>query len=151
MTFRLRRLHLAALFVVASSLPTFAAGQTTNQQIDQLLGDHTKYEAAITKLQKAVATHDAPGVAALVSYPIRVKIKGKNTLIKSTKTFVKNYDAIMTPKITDAVTKQDYEKLFVNATGIMFGDGQVWVNGVCKDKACKNFDAKVITIQNGPK
>ena len=127
MTFRLRRLHLAALFVVASSLPTFAAGQTTNQQIDQLLGDHTKYEAVITK------------------------IKGKNTLVKSPKTFVKNYDAIMTPKITDAVTKQDYEKLFVNATGIMFGDGQVWVNGVCKDKACKNFDAKVITIQGGPK
>ena len=57
----------------------------------------------------------------------------------------------MTPKITDAVTKQDYEKLFVNATGITFGDGQVWVNGVCKDKACKNFDAKVITIQGGPK
>lgn len=54
----------------------------------------------------------------------------------------------MTPDIVSAVTKQKYEDLFVNSHGVMIGNGQVWVNGVCKDDACKKRDVKIITIQH---
>ncbi|MCZ3378630.1 hypothetical protein [Rhizobium sp. AG207R] len=126
-----------------------AQEKTVNQAIDESLGNHTKYETAIKALQKAVAAHDAAGVAALVSYPIRVKVNGKQTNIKSAKAFVDHYDGIMTTGITKAVVDQKYENLTVNYQGIMFGDGQVWVNGICHDSACNNFDVKVITIQEG--
>lgn len=146
-----RQALLAAPLVIAAVMPAFADESSVNQTIDQQLGDHTKYQTVIVALQKAVAAKDAKGVAALVSYPIGVKVNGKETNIKSAAAFEKHYSAIMTPEITKAVNDQKYEDLFVNYQGIMFGDGQVWINGICKDDACKNFDVKVQTIQDGPK
>lgn len=142
---------LTAAVVFATSTFAFAQDTTTNQEIDRLLGDHTKYEAVINALQKAVDAHDAASVAELVSYPISVKVNGKKIRIKSTKAFVEHYDGIMTPEITKAVTDQKYQDLFVNYEGIMFGDGQVWISGICYEQRCKNFDAKVVTIQGGLK
>lgn len=150
-TKRIRQFLLAAPLVFLGAVPVFADETSVNQSIDQTLGDHTKYRAVIVALQKAVAAGDAKGVAALVSYPIGVKINGKETNIKSAKAFQDHYKAIFTPRITKAVVDQKYEDLFVNYQGIMFGDGQVWINGICKDDACKNFDVKVQTIQDGPK
>jgi len=146
-----RQMLLAAPLIIAGAAAAFADESSVNQTIDQQLGDHTKYQAVIVALQKAVAAQDAKGVAALVSYPIGVKVNGKETNIKSAKAFEQHYKAIMTPEITKAVTDQKYEDLFVNYQGIMFGDGQVWINGICTDDTCKNFDVKVQTIQDGPK
>lgn len=146
----MRHVLLATTFALVLVAPAGAQSETTNQTIDQQLGDHTKYEAVIKALQTAVAAHDAAGVAELVSYPIGVRVNGKETHIKSAKAFAENYDAIFTPTIAKAVTDQKYDDLFVNYKGIMFGDGQVWINGICHDNACKEFDAKIITIQEGP-
>lgn len=124
-----------------------AQDKNVNQQIEYNLGDHTKYEAFFHAFQKAVAAHDANAVAALVHYPIGVKVNGKETNIKTPKAFAQYYDGIMSPGITKAVTGQQYDDLFVNYQGIMFGNGQVWINGICQDKECKKFDVKVVTIQ----
>lgn len=145
---QLRRFCLSALLFVAVASPGFAAEGTINQQIDQLLGDHTKYQAVTTKLQQAVVAHDAASVAELVAYPIRVKVNGKEIMLKSARAFVKYYDAIMTPKTTKAIVDQEYDRLFVNYQGIMFGSGQVWISGICHDNACKNFEAKITSIQD---
>ncbi|MDR7219774.1 hypothetical protein [Aminobacter aminovorans] len=144
----MRYILLATSIALVGVVPAEAQNETTNQSIDQLLGDHTKYEAVINALQKAVAAHDAAGVAELVSYPIGVSVNGKEMHIRSAKAFAENYDGIFTPSITKAVTDQKYADLFVNYKGIMFGDGQVWINGICHDNACKNFDAKIIGIQD---
>ena len=83
-----------------------------------------------------------------MSYPIGVNIHGRETVIKSAKAFVQHYDAIVTPAIAKAITEQTYGDLIVNYQGVMFGDGEVWMNGICHDNECKNFDVKVITIQD---
>jgi hypothetical protein len=127
-----------------------AQDKAVNQSIDTVLGDHTKYEAVILALQKSVKAHDPASVAALVNYPIGVTIKGKKKTFKAAKDFIASYDAFMTPDITSAVVKQKYADLLVNQQGVAFGAGQVWINGICKDNACKNFDVKVVTIQSGP-
>lgn len=147
-TKRAKLLLLAVPFIFASSIPAFADEISVNQDIDQLLGDHTKYQAVIVAFQQAVKDHDAEAVAALVDYPIGVEIKGKETNIKSAKTFEENYDAIMTPPIAKAVVDQQYGELVVNYKGIMFGDGQVWISGICTDNECKGFDVKIDTIQD---
>lgn len=139
-----------ALFLIAVSLPARADEKDINQQIDELLGEHAKYHAVIVEFQKAVSAHDAAGAAKLISYPIGVKVKGKETVIKSAKAFEQHYDDILTPAIRKAVVNQSYEDLFVNYQGIMFGTGQVWVSGICHDNACKTFEAKVTSIQEGP-
>ncbi|RJG43582.1 hypothetical protein [Mesorhizobium sp. DCY119] len=137
--------------MATGSFPAYAQdSKTTNQAIDEALGNHAQYETVIKALQQGVKGKDAKAVAALVNYPISVKISGKDTEIKSEKDFVTHYDAIFTPKIAKVVEDQKYEDLFVNYQGIMFGDGQVWINGICKDSACKAVDAKIVTIQDGP-
>jgi len=70
----IQQLYLSAVIAFGVAVPSFAQDQTTNQAIDENLGDHTKYEAVITTFQKAVADHDAAGVAALVQYPIGLKV-----------------------------------------------------------------------------
>ncbi|WP_139093197.1 hypothetical protein [Pararhizobium polonicum] len=145
---RIQQFLFAMPFVLAGTTPVLADESGVNQSIDQLLGDHTKYRAVIVALQKAVAAHDASGVAALVDYPIGVAVNGKETNIKSAKVFAKHYDGIITPRIAKAITEQKYGDLFVNYKGVMFGDGQVWINGVCHDNECKNFDVKIETIQD---
>ena len=147
-TKRVQQLLFALPLLIGSARPALADEASVNQSIDEQLGDHTKYQAVIVALQKAVAEHDAKGVAALVSYPIGVEINGKETNVKSPKVFEENYDGIITPSIADAITKQQYSDLFVNYQGIMFGDGEVWISGICNDDECKEFDAKVSTIQD---
>jgi hypothetical protein len=142
---------LSALCACVAPALALADESATNGAIDDAFGEHTKYEAVILSFQKAVAAHDSAAVAKLVSYPISVSIKGQKTTVSNAKGFVANYDAIITPDIVATVKNQKYEDLFVNYQGVMFGRGQIWVNGVCKDKACKTQDVKVITIQHGPK
>jgi hypothetical protein len=142
---------LSTLCACAAPALALADESATNGAIDDAFGEHAKYEAVILSFQKAVAAHDSPTVAKLVSYPISVFIKGRETAIRNAKAFVANYDAIMTPDIVAAVKNQKYEDLFVNSHGVMFGNGKVWVNGVCKDNFCKTLDVKVITIQHAAK
>jgi hypothetical protein len=142
---------LSTLCACAAPALSLADESATNGAIDDAFGEHAKYEAVILSLQKAVAAHDVTAVADLVRYPISVSINGRKTMIRNAKAFIANYSAIMTPDIVATVKSQKYEDLFVNYQGVMFGRGQIWVNGVCKDKACKTQDVKVITIQHGPK
>ncbi|RSL15511.1 hypothetical protein EDE15_1001 [Edaphobacter aggregans] len=149
------RTQLASLIVLICVLVSPALAQNTpadpknvDQSIDTLLGDHTKVRQLVTDLQQAVAKHDAVAVAALVHYPIRVKLHGKPTYLNNAKAFVKNYDHIITPDIVAVIQNQKYEDLFVNYQGAMFGEGEVWITGFCIDNACKPPDIKVGTIQS---
>lgn len=126
-----------------------AGDQAINDSIDNVLGDHTRYQAAIAHLQQAVAAKDAAAAAALVDYPFTATIDGKKTAIKDADAFVAQYDKIVTPAIADTIVKQKYAELMVSGKGVMFGSGEAWLNGVCKDKGCKAFDVKVVTIQPG--
>lgn len=133
----------------AALAPALAQTPDVNQTIDTVLGDHAKYQAVIAALQAGVKNKDAAAVSALVSYPITVKIHGKKTRIKTAADFARNYDAIITPAIAAVIENQNYDDLLVNAQGIMFGKGEVWINGICKDTACSQSDVKVVTIQPG--
>ncbi len=127
-----------------------AGDEAVDASIDSALGDHTRYRAVIEQFQKAVAGKDAAAVAALVQYPFRATVGGKTVVIKDAAGFVARYDEIVTPAIAGAIVKQKYADLFVNYKGVMFGNGEAWVNGICKDNACKSFDVKVVAIQPGP-
>ena len=124
--------------------------QAVNDSIDSNLGDHTRYQAVIQQLQAAVAAGDAAKVAPLVQYPISVDIGGKKTSLKNEQEFVARYPEFMTDDIRKAIVDTKYSDLFVNYKGVMFGSGQAWINGICKDDACKAFDVKVVTLQHGP-
>ena len=118
-----------------------------NQAIDEALGDHVRYEAVIRQLQQAVAANDAAAVAALVDYPFAIVRDGQPLKIADAEAFVRDHDRIMTPPIAEAIKRQKYSELMVNYNGVKFGSGEAWVNGICKDDACKDVDVRVVALQ----
>ena len=117
------------------------------QAIDEVLGDHVRYEAVIRQLQRAVAANDTAAVAALVNYPFVTVRDGESLRVADAEAFVREYDRIMTPPIAEAIKRQKYSQLMVNYKGVMFGNGEAWVNGICRDDACKNVDVRVVALQ----
>ncbi len=124
------------------------AEAAVDEAIDSNLGDHERYKAVIVALQRAVAAEDAAAVAALVEYPISVQVDGKDRTIKDPAGFIDAYGKFMTPEIRQAIVGTDYKDLFVNYKGVMFGNGQAWINGICKDDRCESFEVKLVTLQS---
>ena len=148
------RIKLAQLILISSVLllPAGAIAQTPTAELDKSIdlsvGSHAKVQQLLFNLQQAVAKHNPAAVAALVHYPIKVNPGKRPITIKSPKAFIKDYDAIITHDIQDAIFKQKYENLFVNSQGAMIGDGEVWITGICRDKSCRQTDIKIGTIQD---
>lgn len=143
-----RILALACLMAGATGLAHAASEDDVNGAIDFNLGNHALFETSIKAFQQAVVSRNKADVAAFVRYPIVVRINGHKRTISSSAAFLKAYDQIMTPDIVAAVKGQKYEDLFVNYQGVMFGDGEVWINGICLDRQCKHTVPKVVTIQH---
>jgi hypothetical protein len=144
------RLATLTVLLATTILPLKAQSDGVDKSIDTMLGDnaHPQVRQLVTDLQQAVAAHDPAAVAALVHYPIRVKLHGKPTNLNTPKAFVKNYDSIITPDIATVIGRQKYEALFVNYQGAMLGEGEVWITGFCTDNTCKHPDIKIGTIQS---
>jgi hypothetical protein len=139
-------LMLALCLSIAPALAQTDAD--TDAAIDSNLGDHALYRAAFDAIQKAVADDDKAGFAEWVSYPITVTADGEEMSISEAAQFVEHYDNILTDEIKTAINDQAWANLFANYQGVMFGNGQVWLNGICKDDTCAEFDVKIITIQS---
>ncbi|WP_421759100.1 hypothetical protein [Devosia sp.] len=145
----MKRLALFALILALGASPVFAQSVAdVNASIETVLGDPAKYGEAFEAIQAAVGAGEAAVVADWVSYPITVREGGDEVTIEGPEDFIAQYDQIITDAISQAVVSQKYEDLFVNADGVMFGNGEVWLNGICKDDACSDFDVKIVTIQS---
>lgn len=138
-------LLLVGQLVLAADAAT-AGAAAVNQRIDQVLGDHGRFEPVIHAFQKAVTANDAATVAALVAYPLKVTLGGKRTTIRDARDFVAHYAAIVPPASAAVIGRQRYGTLFVNAQGVMLGNGEAWINGICKDTACKDPEVKVVAF-----
>ena len=151
------RTQLTSFLILTCLLVSHALAQSSpadppdiDKSIDAMIGDntHTQVHQLVTDLQQAVAKHDPAAVAALVHYPIKVKLHGKPTYLNTPKSFIKNYDNIITPDIATVIQNQKYENLFINYQGAMFGEGEVWITGFCTGDTCKHPDIKIGTIQS---
>jgi hypothetical protein len=150
MRIRIRFASFVAAFMALLSVAALAQNRADiDKAIETNIGDPVKFHDAFICLQHAIEKHDAAAVAALVSYPITVNPKANKAMrIRTPQAFVASYDKVITPHIAEVIEKQKYDELFVNYQGAMFGSGEVWLTGICKDKECKQTDIKIKTIQN---
>lgn len=102
-------------------------------------------QAFLTSLQTAVRSDDRRRIAKLVHYPLRVNRAAAGSAgsaapvprnVANAAAFVQGYGTIFTPKVREAVLRQDPAKLFRNAQGAMIGNGEVWFAGVCRTPGC---------------
>lgn len=143
----MRRVTPLALSLLIATSAFAQSAEAVNTVLDTIFGEHEKFETAFAALQDAVTADDAETVAALAAYPLVVKV-GARREIANEADFVAAYESIMTPEIVSAVTAQTYDALFANDQGIMFGNGQVWMSGVCEDDGCDVWNVRIITIQS---
>lgn len=136
----------AALFAATPALAQTAAD--VDQQIDTVLGPHETYATAIARIQEALKERDVEKLAGYIAYGEPLKVNGADVVIADETQLTAEFDSLFNQKVTDAVVNQTYETLFVNQDGIMFGDGELWLNGVCDDEACEFPFVTIIAINN---
>ena len=130
-----RRLQLILALALVLVLTLAGAGRAagpTQEECD--LGGFdspAKLTSLIANLQKAVKSGDKAAVAALVDYPITVKLGGAERDIENQADFIKNYDAIMTKPVRDAVLSFKMKDYFINRQGLTMSDdtgkGSIWL------------------------
>ncbi|MET0289580.1 MAG: hypothetical protein ABW178_08130 [Pseudoxanthomonas sp.] len=124
------------------------ARQEMDARVERVLGDAAGYRSMVATLKQAVAARDAVAVAALVHYPLEARIAGKRVEVNDAAQFQAQYAQLMVPEIVRAIERQDYDQAMVNQQGIMLGDGQVWISGVCATEDCSDHPPpQVVTLQ----
>lgn len=140
-----------AFAVVASALfvssPSRADEASVDQQIETLLGDAPDYKELFYAFKVALEEGKSDIVVSLVNYPLTVTIDGEDATYGSEQELLDAYDSVFTEAIIEAVSAQDYGTLFVNSEGVMIGNGEVWITGICEDSACTSALPRVSVIQ----
>ena len=140
-------LVLAVVAGLASSASLAQTAADTDAVIDAVLGDHLQYREAFDAIQAAVADGDAASIAAYIPYGTPIFVHGAEEVFDSERAFIDAYDEIFTPEIIETVAAQSWDTLFVNAEGVMFGAGELWLNGICVDDTCSSFDVRIVAVQ----
>lgn len=122
---------------------------SVDQQIETLLGDAPDYKVLFYAFKVALEEGKSDIVVSLVNYPITVTIDGEEATYSSEQELLDNYDSVFTEAIVEAVSNQDYGDLFVNSEGVMIGNGEVWISGICEDSACNSAPPRIAVIQSG--
>jgi hypothetical protein len=143
----LKALALAAALFAATPVLAQTADDV-NQQIDNILGPHEVYATAIETIQKALTNGEIEGIAGYIPFGEAIKVNGEDVVIADEAELADRFDELFNDKVVAAVTSQDYASLFVNQDGIMFGDGALWISGICVDDTCADVFVNITAINN---
>ena len=143
----LKALAIAVLLLMPSAASA-ATVEDVDKSISDLLGDPAAFHDAFVAIQQAVEDDDPDALAEWVQFPINVRVGDDVQTLKNADEFDAAYPDVFTPEIKSAITDQRYEDLHVTYQGAMFGDGQIWISGICKTDACDDVDVRIITIQD---
>ena len=94
------------------------------------------YVAFLTRLQSAIRANDHPSVIRLIDFPLRVYSSGSTRLYPDGPSVEREFDRIFTPRVRQAIMRQQANQLFVRDQGVMIGDGQIWFDHSCPNSAC---------------
>ena len=90
--------------------------------------DSSKPERFLRHLQEVVRQGKRREVAALIDFPITVRIAGGPTQLRRKSDLLKHYDAIFNSRVRGKLKTQRASNLFVNWRGVMIGNGEIWFN-----------------------
>lgn len=134
-----------ALLVLPVSAQT---ADEVKERMATLFGDAQPFVQAFEDIQTAILYIDAPLLAEYFPYGEPIRVNGEEVVLESEHDLYARYDELITPTIMNVVAAQTFETLFVNADGVMFGDGEMWISGICSDDSCAEFEVKIIALNS---
>ena len=143
----LKALAVAAALLVATPVLAQTADDV-NAQIDTVLGPHEIYRTAVETIQKALTEGNIDAIAGYIPFGEPIKVNGEDVVIADEADLNDQVETLFNDKVINAVTGQDYGSLFVNQDGIMFGEGELWLTGVCLDDSCEDVFVNISAINN---
>ncbi|WP_443747146.1 hypothetical protein [Asticcacaulis solisilvae] len=118
----------ACLLTLALAAPTAQAATCDDTTVFDQRGksDEVHAIAFLNLLRTRLRADDAPGVAALVRYPISASERGHTVKITTRTKFIRHYHAIFTERFKQVVYTQPDHCMFANDQGVMIGNGEIW-------------------------
>jgi hypothetical protein len=100
------------------------------------------FQAIRTVFQK----QDITGFANLCLFPLLLLANSERQTIANRNGVEARREAIFSPPVRGAVERQQFQALGLSDHGIMYGAGELWLQARCQDRACKQLDYGVATI-----
>ena len=95
--------------------------------------------------QKAVTSDERNVVVAMVSFPLRVMLGGKNALIKNKSQLLHNYDTVFDSSVRCAIARAQKTQVWGNWQGFTVAGGVAW----WERSNSPQSSFKIITVNNG--
>lgn len=125
--------------LVSAALPSAFPQEKGNDPLSVAGTSKQQLGAFLHKLQVAVAGDSPTAAARLVRYPLLTANDKHSIHIENAQQFVKFYPQIFGPDLKRIIADAATDKVFANSSGVMLGDGQIWLRVV-------NDELKIITI-----
>ncbi len=126
--------------------------EQARQRMADIFGEPEPYWVFLHTLRKAVASHDAEAVAAMVRYPLYLDGNPDEEIVSDVE-FVGGYDRIFTPSLVRLVVETPFNALLINWQGIGYGNGKIWINGYYEDcdcSPCSDGDLRIAVVAINP-
>jgi hypothetical protein len=137
-----------ALLVLLSTLVISTRAHAQDESLESRLQQVVRVtpEAAqvfFDTLRRTVGRDERAATCAMVAYPLR----HATGTVNDASDCVARYDAIFTMAVRKAIGTQQFEQLFVTASGVMIGMGEVWFAGACTEMPCRQAgDLRITAI-----
>jgi hypothetical protein len=138
---------LLALTALSAQQPGRAQEEPLTTRMQQVAGvDAAAAEAFLDTLRRHVGQDDRTAVCSLVAYPL----PQPGQPVANAAACEARYDQIFTMAVRKAVGRQQFNELFVNETGIMIGNGELWFATPCPAGPCAAPSLRIIAVNGAP-
>jgi hypothetical protein len=145
--FRIGAAVLALALAPTTVTTAIGQDQTVEQRVERVAGlKAEELRRFLTELKARVAKADRRWVCGVIQFPL--KREGRS--VRNATQCRSEYSAIFGKSVVEAIVAQQFEALFVNARGVMIGDGEVWIAGVCRDSRCQDQSLRIIAVNPAP-
>jgi hypothetical protein len=100
--------------------------------------------AFFDELQKAIQHDDRSTVASMAHFPLRVRLHGRNSVIKNKAQLLREYDKVFDQPVRCAISHASRTKVWGNWQGFTVADGVVW----WERGAAQKSPFRIITVNN---
>jgi len=136
----IRRILLTLSLALATPITASAQPQGVARE---RLAEDPGVRHFLNDLQRAIRTGNRKAVLRMIRYPLRVNdadadgSRATHRVYRNATAVRADYRNIFTAAVRRAIADQRYETLWGNSDGFMIGDGAVWFDRVCLNRACR--------------